>query len=85
VPSMLSSGLRKRKTVPVCQPLLATRKQKAENFLIQTARGGVIGIGERGLVGRLGNAEMLQLPSQPPAAQISRSERAAPTDKTASR
>src|SRR5487761_899625 len=41
--------------------LLATRKQNAEDLLIQLPGPVLIGVGERGFVGRLRNAEMLQL------------------------
>src|ERR1700741_957870 len=55
---------------PCC--LLATSKQNAENLLIQLPGPVLIGIGERGFVGRPSNAEMLQFSfaTRQPAANL---------------
>ena len=54
-------GVAKTETVPRAGHLLATRKQNAKDFLIQRPGTMLVGIGERGLVGCLGHAKMLQL------------------------
>ena len=51
----------KTETVSRARRLLATSKQNTEDLLIQLPGSVLIGISERGLVGRLRNAEMLQL------------------------
>jgi len=75
---MLSSGLRKRNGA--CAAACCKRKQKAENFLIQ-CRGVLIGIGERGLVGRW-EREMLQFAFKPAAAANLAQRTGLPTDNS---